>query len=146
MILVSVIITAIVISAALYVFDRCKGKDDHGVPTTFRCGLSGYFQVPPVHTQATGSAILKFDNVAKTFSLTVRYSGLVPTAAHIHRAAKGENGPVVIPLIVGPSPMIYMSAPLTSAEEADLKNGLYYVNIHTTDYPDGEIRGQLKQV
>jgi len=146
MILVSVIITAIVISAALYVFDKCKRKDDHGVPTTFRCGLSGYFQVPPVQTQATGTATLKLDNVAKTFTLKVNYEGLTPTAAHIHRAAKGENGPVVIPLIVGPSPMIYMSAPLTSAEEADLKNGLYYVNIHTEAYPNGEIRGQLIQL
>jgi hypothetical protein len=32
---------------------------------------------------------------------------------------------------------------LTSQEEADLKNGLYYVNIHSDAYPDGEIRGQL---
>ena len=145
MMIVSVVIAAIVITAALYIVNR-KSKCDHGVPTTFRTGLSGYFQVPPVQTEATGSAILKFDNVAKTFSLTVRYSGLVPIAAHIHRAAKGENGPVVVPLIVGPSPMIFMSAPLTSAEEADLKNGLYYVNLHTEGHPDGEIRGQLKQV
>jgi hypothetical protein len=145
MMLVSVIIAAIVITVALYIVKR-DSKCDHGVPTTFRSGLSGYFQVPPVHTQATGTATLKLDNVSKTFTLTVKYEGIVPTAAHIHRGAKGENGPVVVPLIVGPSPMIYMSAPLTSAEIADLKNGLYYVNLHTTDFPDGEIRGQLIQV
>jgi hypothetical protein len=145
MMLVSVVIAAIVITAAVYIFKRDKDCD-HGVPTTFRCGLSGYFQVPPVHTQATGTATLKLDNVTKKFTLKIRYEGLVPTAAHIHRAAKGENGPAVVPLKVGPSPMLFVSAPLTSAEEADLKNGLYYINLHTAEYPDGELRGQLIQV
>ena len=41
------------------------------------------------------------------------------------------------------SPINYTSAALTEAQEADLNGGLNYVNLHTTAFPGGEIRGQL---
>jgi hypothetical protein len=33
--------------------------------------------------------------------------------------------------------------PLTAAQEADLNAGLNYVNVHTSVFPGGEIRGQI---
>jgi CHRD domain len=65
------------------------------------------------------------------------------TAAHIHMAAKGKAGNVVIPLC-GPctSGMTGM-ATVTTAEMTAFKNRLLYVNVHTAKNPEGEIRGQL---
>ena len=41
------------------------------------------------------------------------------------------------------SPLAFVDT-LTAEQVADLKAGLYYVNIHSKKYPNGEIRGQLK--
>lgn len=83
------------------------------------------------------------------------------TAAHIHVGAEGENGPVMIPLFTGPPKEGEFSGTLAEGTltEADLNNiegrtaeevaelirtGRTYVNVHTAENPDGEIRGQIK--
>lgn len=67
------------------------------------------------------------------------------TAAHIHRGAAGENGPPVVPLTTAPEGGFKgcVDAPdwLQDAMKSNF-NG-YYVNIHTGEYPNGAIRGQL---
>lgn len=68
------------------------------------------------------------------------------TAAHIHKGAKGVAGPVIVPL---PTPDAQgMSKGCVAAAKdvlKDMKNNSsqYYVNVHTTAYPDGAVRGQL---
>ena len=67
------------------------------------------------------------------------------TAAHIHEGATGVNGPPVITLTKAPEGGFKgcVDAPewLQDAMKANFSG--YYVNIHTTDYPNGAIRGQL---
>jgi len=67
------------------------------------------------------------------------------TAAHIHRGMPGENGPPVLPLKMANEGGFKgcETAPewLQNAVESRFRG--YYVNIHTTDYPNGAIRGQL---
>jgi hypothetical protein len=82
------------------------------------------------------------------------------TAAHIHVGQAGENGPVLIPLFNGPTKEGSFSGTLaegtltlsdlpqieslTPAQVLNLfQTGGAYVNVHTTDNPNGEIRGQL---
>jgi CHRD domain len=63
---------------------------------------------------------------------------------HIHKGAVGVAGPVVLDLgTTFTSPFSFSTSALTAEQEADLKAGLYYVNIHTIAVPSGEIRGQL---
>nr|WP_314898029.1 CHRD domain-containing protein [uncultured Flavobacterium sp.] len=116
---------------------------------TFTAVLSGAREVPPVipgSPAASGNATLAFNNTSKTFTLTVTYLYMTPTTAHIHRGAIGVAGPIVFPT---PTTSFtfpitsYTSPALTTAQEADLKAELYYVNIHSATYLDGEIRGQL---
>ncbi len=81
------------------------------------------------------------------YGLTV--SGIdTPTAAHIHKAPKTANGPVVIPLTPPSSGNPGSSSGCVTADPALLADILarapqYYVNVHNPAYPAGAIRGQL---
>jgi CHRD domain-containing protein len=107
--------------------------------------LSGSQEVPPVTTSAagTGTITVGADN---SISGTVTTTGVNGTAAHIHMAAPGANGPVIIPLVkagagswsVGPG------AKLTDAQNDALKAGSLYINVHSEANKGGEIRGQIK--
>jgi hypothetical protein len=71
-----------------------------------------------------------------------------PQAGHIHAAPKGENGDIVVPL-TAPSagnPAAFggcknVNSDLLGRIAANPAN--YYVNVHTSRYPDGAVRGQL---
>jgi len=76
----------------------------------------------------------------------VNFWGFTATAAHIHGPGlPGVNSPVIFPLLTTTATTIpsFTSSPLTLQEVMALHNGEYYVNIHSTAYPNGEIRGQL---
>jgi hypothetical protein len=93
---------------------------------------------------AQGSVTGKFNNSTKVLTLQINYLGITPTMWHIHKGAVGVAGPVVLDLgnTFG-SPFNFTTSALDATQEADLKSGLYYVNIHSAAVPSGEIRGQL---
>ena len=127
-------------------FLSCDDNNDDVVPpqtTTFQATLNGSSETPANASTATGSSTLVFNNTTKIFTVTTTYTGLTVTGAHIHKGAVGVPGNIVFPFTVSPSPITFTSIALTAAEEADLFANLYYVNLHTTAYPGGEIRGQL---
>jgi hypothetical protein len=66
------------------------------------------------------------------------------TAAHIHEAPAGRNGPVVIGLFMNGGPLTGC-ADATSRQLAEIisKPSDYYVNVHSTSKPAGAVRGQL---
>lgn len=113
--------------------------------------LSGEAQVPPVETEAMGMSDVTVDSEAMTVSWMVTYEGLSgePVAAHFHGpATPEETAPPVIDitesLLEGADEdMMEGTAELTEEQMADLQAGLYYINIHTEQHPDGEIRGQV---
>jgi len=106
--------------------------------------LYGSSEVPPVQTQAYGTAVV---NIAADRSVTVTLSviGMAPTAAHIHEGAAGTNGPVIVPLnkITGDSFTAPDNAKLTEAQYAAYKAGNLYLNVHSAKYPGGEVRSQI---
>jgi hypothetical protein len=70
------------------------------------------------------------------------------TASHIHLGPSGQNGPVLFPLFSGsgmfdPDHPVGSGVMLNAENLVDLLTGYYYVNVHTTDNPAGEIRGQI---
>ena len=106
--------------------------------------LSGDQEVPPVKTEASGSGTITV-NADKTVSGSVTTKGINATAAHIHEAAAGKNGGVIIPLTKnGDTFSLAAGANLTDAQYAAFQKGDLYVNVHSAANPNGEIRAQLK--
>jgi hypothetical protein len=115
--------------------------------TEFVAFLNGDNEVPPVDTDAWGMAQFSLDELTLAYEVHV-YNISDITAAHIHIGAPGENGPPIFPLYDGTGPFdpdnpIMGEVQLTPEDVDDLKAGLYYVNVHTTGHPAGEIRGQI---
>jgi hypothetical protein len=109
--------------------------------------LSGANEVPAVVTTATGEALGTYNKTTKILNLNVTYSGITPTAWHIHKAAAGVAGGVVFNFGTSfATPFVYTSNAFTDAQEADLLGGLNYLNIHSAKAGSGEIRGQLAAV
>jgi hypothetical protein len=102
----------------------------------------------------TGTAELRINPGQEEvcFTIAVADIGAAGTnvRAHIHAAAAGSNGPIVVPLAepAGPLPE---SGVLEGCQTADrallldifLNPEQYYVNVHTPVFPAGAIRGQL---
>jgi hypothetical protein len=65
------------------------------------------------------------------------------TAAHIHMAARGKSGSVVVPLCGPCTSGATGTATISSTLMSAFKKHLLYVNVHTAKNPNGEIRGQL---
>jgi CHRD domain len=112
----------------------------------YAASLVGASETPPTDSSGTGSATVDLDTSAKTLSWTLTYSGLSGPAnmAHFHGPAPvGKSAGVQIPLTGDLTSPVKGSASITDAQAADLKAGLWYVNIHTAAHPGGEIRGQV---
>ena len=106
--------------------------------------LAGDQEVPPVTSPGTctGTIVVGAD---KSISGSVTTTGVAGTAAHVHEATAGENGPVIIPLTKdGDTYTVPPGAKLTDAQFASFQAGNLYVNVHTAANPEGAMRGQLK--
>ena len=106
--------------------------------------LSGVNEVPPVTTSASGDGTISIaDDGAVSGSVTTK--GIQGTAAHIHMAAAGKNGPVIVPFTKeGDTFKAPAGAKLNADQLKAFKSGELYFNVHSAANPGGEIRGQLK--
>jgi hypothetical protein len=109
--------------------------------------INGKEEVPPNNSTASGTFDGTYDKTTKILTYTLEFSGITPTNMHFHNAEKGENGPVAIPIGEAPytSPIEGTTPELTPEQETQLLEGNWYVNIHSEEFPPGEIRGQLVQ-
>jgi hypothetical protein len=106
--------------------------------------LSGDQEVPAVKSagSASGSVTISDDG---SVSGSVTATGFTPTAAHIHQAAAGKNGPVIVPFTKeGDKFSAPAGAKLTPDQLKAYKAGELYVNVHSAANPGGEVRAQLK--
>lgn len=105
---------------------------------------------------STGEGFFSYTIDGDQLCYTLSVSGLTqaPFGAHIHPGARGVNGPVAVPLATPPAATSTVSECLTASSggtmtpeelaaiQADPRS--FYVNVHTTTWPGGEVRGQLK--
>ena len=119
-----------------------SGAAATGLTETYTAKLSPGDEVPPAaNSKGSGTFEMHVNLTNNEFTWKLSSTGLTgdATAAHIHGpAAKGSNAGVVVPLPGGEG-----KGKLTQAQYGDLAAGLYYVNVHSKQYPNGEIRGQL---
>jgi len=114
----------------------------------FTAYLSGAQEVPAVATTATGYARIVVNESTGALTYTVVFNGLssTQTASHIHApAAIGATVGVAINFgsVGGTSGTISGQTTITPTQLAQLRQHLGYVNVHSTNFPNGEIRGQL---
>lgn len=113
---------------------------------SYNATLSAVEEVPSTDARGTGSVAATYDTASKLFSWTVEYEDLTgsATAAHFHGpAGPGEIAAPVIPIEGDLASPVAGEATLTDQQAADLKAGTWYFNVHTAQYPDGELRGQI---
>jgi hypothetical protein len=136
--------------------------------------LTGDNEVPPVNTDATGKIRLFANSQQSTLDYQLSISDLngVVSGAHIHKGSVGTNGPVVANLktgntfagasasfsgtgggststsVSGTITTADLKGPLAGKQVTDLiqliEDGKAYVNVHTHENSNGEIRGQLR--
>jgi CHRD domain len=112
--------------------------------------LRGENEVPPVVTEARGTATFWLEPDGNIrYRLVVRNMDNV-TAAHIHLAPVGVNGPVIVPLfpngqtLTGVNHVIVGSFAPPAGLLEQFERSEVYVNVHSVEFPGGEIRGQIR--
>jgi hypothetical protein len=117
--------------------------------TGYTAALSGGEEVPPTASVATGTGFVILNAAEDQIVVFLSFDGLSAsaTAGHIHGpAAVGVNVPFLFDL-APPAATSGAVGPLTFAvtpnQVAQLKSGLFYFNIHSGTFPNGEIRGQI---
>jgi len=112
----------------------------------------GLQETPANNSTATGTFVGTYNDVTDSLIYTITFSGLSSnvSAAHFHGfVPPGIAGPVIFfPINPGfPTGVLAAtfvdSVKLTQGQEDSLKMGLIYFNIHTSNFPGGEIRAQL---
>ena len=132
-----------------------------GAATIFTANLTGSQEVPPSGSPGTGSETAILNDAMTQLTVMLTFSGLETndTMAHIHCCAPpGVNAAVVLPFTgfpIGVTSGTYdhtftLATDLTGitpdAFLAALMAGTTYSNIHTAQFPGGEIRGQLTAI
>jgi CHRD domain len=130
---------------------------------TFSASLSGKEEVPPTESSASGWAKFVTDVNGTQVSYWVNMTGLNQiTGAHIHNGSAGQNGDIVVTLsqqesaeggdnvtlsLKGNITKDGLEGPLKGKELSELvslmSDGNVYVNVHTDEFKNGAIRGQI---
>ena len=135
--------------------------------------LDGFQEVPAISTTGQGSFAARIDDASQTIEWELSYANLeghlvpggVVTAAHIHVGQRSVNGAVSaffcggggkpacptsgeLSGVITPADVIGPAAQGVEAGSFDelvraIRAGKTYVNVHTTRWPGGEIRGQI---
>jgi uncharacterized protein (TIGR03118 family) len=109
--------------------------------------LTGSQVVPPNSSPATGVVVLRQAVSGPNVSISLSLNGLssAETDAHLHGpAASDENGGIIFALPGGE--FRDFQSQLSTARLRDLSRGLLYVDVHTVNFPNGEIRAQLPRI
>jgi hypothetical protein len=146
---------------------RFESGKHAGTPHNFRTHASGGEEVPPNDSRAQGQAIFQLskDGTAIDYKLIVANIENV-TQSHIHLGPAGVNGPVIVwlypsappaQLIPGRSQGVLAEGTITDASLVgllaggtledlldEMRAGNTYVNVHTSQFPPGEVRGQIR--
>jgi len=144
---VTLLTAALTALAVAVVVGAQSGSPSAKANDSLFAALAGPNEVAPGDRNGRGSFAATFDGGSLCFGLTVKNLA-PPAAAHIHRGAAGKDGDVVITLDVPPGGDPGAVGDCTSVPKALRKAilkrpGRYYVNVHTPDFPNGAVRGQL---
>ena len=133
----------------LYVNVHASGRPDGEIRgqmlprTVDRVGfaLTGPQVVPPTDSLNSGNCTADLADDATSLLVQCTHNIANATAAHLHDAPPGANGPMIFDFVLGSS--FSGTVPLVPRLVADFAAGFLYVDVHSPDYPTGEIRGNV---
>ena len=156
---VRLLASAAVLTAAGGGFLACNDSSTGPASTTYVATLNGANEKPnPVATPATGTATYTLTGNTLTYTITVTGLTSNTTMSHIHVGSSAVAGPIVVPYTVYAiqnglvsTGSLDLTRPVASGANtisgdslrALLDNGNAYTNVHTANFPAGEIRGQI---
>ena len=146
------------------------GTADAAEEKSFRAKLTGFQEVPAISTTGRGEFRAKLDSSESSLSYELQYSelqGAPVLFAHVHIGQRGVNGGVMFFLCGGggkpvcPASAATVTGTVTAADVIGpagqgiapgefaealraMRSGVAYANVHTSPFPGGEIRGQIK--
>jgi hypothetical protein len=141
--------------AGLLLTAGCNNDDDgdNNLVNFRNIALTGAKEVPPITSSGTGTFEGTYNQTTKVLNYTVRWSlgnqADTTRAMHFHGPAETtESKGVRLPITGFPTgstnqTFTSQTAPLDATQETELLNGKWYINIHSSTYPGGELRGQL---
>lgn len=127
-----------------------------GIPDFYRAHLSANHETPP--SQSTGYGYITGELIDNQLRISGSISNLMSPidtmltgGMHLHIGVAGRNGPVVFPLVPqissdGLSAILSTSGNTFTLSETildTLNKRSLYINVHTVNHPNGELRGQL---
>ena len=134
--------------ASIAVASWCMASSNAVGGVEFEFPIDGIQPVPPTGSPGMGLGfvtVAPLDTLSFELNWNISWEGLLGDviAMHFHGPAlPGENAGIQVPIPGMVSPAIG-SAIITDLQAAEILAGLWYVNIHTTMFPGGEIRGQV---
>jgi hypothetical protein len=159
----AVLLILVAVSATTAATTTISSSYAQTIPSIFHAILEGEEEVPPVDSDAKGAAVFRTSNDETELNYKLVVANIEDvTAAHIHLAPRGENGPIVAFLFDPEEPTegitngVLAEGTITSADLVgplerstlselidEMEAGNTYVNVHTVEHPSGEIRGQI---
>jgi hypothetical protein len=159
---VRLIASAAILTAVGGGFLACNDSSTGPDSTTYIATLNGTNEKPAVATSATGTATYTLTGNTLTYTIVVTGLTSTSTMSHIHLGSADVAGPVIVPYTVYAiqnglvttgsidlsNRVSSNSATLANSITGDslkvlLNNGNAYTNVHTLNFPAGEIRGQI---
>jgi hypothetical protein len=121
----------------------------HAAPIlVYQAFLAGTGENPPNNTAGSGYGTVTLNDAMTSFDVDLTWQGLTgpASAGHIHGPAPvGTNAPVIFPFGITPGVSGHFTGTfaINAMQLGWLQDGLLYMNLHTAQFPGGEIRGQL---
>ena len=151
---------SLMITSFIVGLGSCEKSDETKKTTTFQksgIAMTGAQETPATPSPALGSLDINYVKGSKILSYKFSWSGLADTITgiHIHGLAPVGYAAGILQAITtvknetvfpyrGGSYTGYLTVDGVVIKEESLLNALYYLNIHTKTYPNGEIRAQIK--
>jgi hypothetical protein len=116
--------------------------------STYNITLSGAEEVPgPGDPDGTGTAVVTLDTATNELCWDIKVQNIGdPTAGHIHVGDAGKSGSVIVDLNL-PANGLKACTAVDGKTMGHLSGGpkSHYLNIHTAEFPNGAVRGQLQR-
>ena len=118
-----------------------------GQTAWYACHLDGPHQVPPTASPASGWAVVRHTLPNNTLFVHLHHDALSTsaTAAQVHAGLGGQNGAALLQLSKTGINTWTGSMILSPAQASSLAQDGLYLDVHSSEFPGGELRGQITQ-